>query len=260
MSDYILSNQSIVIGPGYVGKATAYALEINDIIGKEEHIYGNDYRYFFLCVPTPTDKDGKQDLSAIEEWLIKIKKLNQDKDDKIVIIRSTILPGTTDKYSQKYNLHIAHIPEFLSENTAIEDELNPEFIVIGCGDIVIREKLKKLFIPLGHPINFILCDPTTAELIKYSMNSFFTLKVIYSNQLWDVAKEVGANYEKVKEALESHKWGSKNGWDVWHKKGRGAGGKCLKKDLRAFVNKFNVSLLKEVNNINEKLINETSKQ
>lgn len=258
MSDWILSQQSVVIGPGYVGKATAFALQIDNFMGKGENFYELcHYKYFFLCIPTPTNGKGKQDISAIEEWLFRISKLKNHKDDKIVILRSTVLPGTTDKLSQKYDLHIIHIPEFLSESTALEDELNPEFMVIGCKDIVIREKAKKLFLPLEKEIKFILCDPTTAEMIKYSMNSYFALKVIIANQLWDVAKEVGADYSKVKKALETHKWGSKNGWDVWHKGFRGFSGKCLPKDLYAFTSKFKLPLLDKVREINKKLVSTT---
>lgn len=259
MSKYILSDQSIIIGNGVVGKATGYSLEIKDWLGKRKE-YGEflyqDKTFYFLCLPTPTDKDGNQDISIIEEWLERIAKLN-DLDEKIVIIRSTILPGTTEKLIRKYKINIAHIPEFLSESTAIEDELNPEFVVIGCNDIVIREKLKDLFIPLEKHIDFILTDTTTAELIKYSMNSFFSLKVIMANQLWDVAKETGANYELVKKALEMHKWGSKNGWDVWHGCKRGFMGKCLPKDLWAFTSKFKLPLLDKVREINKKLVSTT---
>lgn len=252
-----MSTESVVIGPGYVGKATAFALQIDLLIGRNDIFPLSDYKYFILCVPTPTGGKGIQDITAIEEWLNRIKDLNKDKGDKVVIIRSTILPGTTEMLSEKYDLHVVHIPEFLSENSAIEDELNPEFVVIGCRDIVIREKMKKLFLPLERDVKFILCDSVTAEFIKYSMNSYFTLKVIYGNQLWDAARECGANYSKVKEALESHKWGSKNGWDVWYGGFRGFMGKCLPKDLYAFTKKFKLPLLDTVRQINKKLVSTT---
>jgi len=100
----------------------------------------------------------------------------------------------------------------------------------------------------------ILCSPTTAEVIKYTMNSFFALKVIFGNQIWDVAKSIGADYEKIKTVLEKHKWGSKNGWNVWHNGGRGFDGRCLPKDVSAFINAFDLPLLKEVDRINKELI------
>ena len=258
----MISTDFLLIGDGIVGKATRFTLDIKSYINIKADKIGDfllsSYKYFILCVPTPT-VNGKQDLSAIESWLKKLKSVFKDDDRIVVIIRSTILPGTTVKLAYEYKLTIAHIPEFLSEATAIEDEKNPEFVVIGCQDIIVKENLKYFFkVKLGLEENRIItCDPTTAELIKYAMNSFFALKVIYGNQIWDVAKEIGANYDLVKRALEQHKWGAVNGWDVWHGGFRGFGGKCLNKDLYAFTSKFKLPLLDKVREINKKIVSET---
>lgn len=258
----ISTSDCIIVGDGMVGKSSRYTLGIDRYTNQKADKYTlniyplNRPTYWILCLPTPT-KNGNQDLSAIEEWLSYLQvKIPSAK----IIIRSTILPGTTDKLSEKYKpLIIVHIPEFLSENTAIEDEKNPEFIVIGCKDIIFKKELQNFFMArLVLPEEkFILTDPTTAEMIKYSMNSYFALKVIYGNQIWDVAKEVGADYSKVKKALETHKWGSKNGWDVWHGGYRGFGGHCLVKDLAAFTSKFKLPLLDKVREINKKLVSTT---
>ena len=242
-----------------VGKASRYALGIDNYTNeraKEFTKYVYDYKIFILCLPTPT-KDGKQDISAIEEWFDVIQEKNPSAK---VIIRSTVLPGTTDRLSAEYKeLTVAHIPEFLSENTAIEDEKYPEFIVIGCRDIIFKRELQNFFMArlILPEEKFILTDPTTAELIKYSMNSYFALKVVMANQLWDVARETGADYSKIKKALEMHKWGSVNGWDVWHGGFRGFAGKCLPKDLYAFTTKFKIPLLDRVREINKKLVSTT---
>ena len=255
----MISRNILLIGDGMVGKASRFSLGIENYTSAPSDKYSgylDDYKYFMLCVPTPT-KDGKQDLSAIESWLKKIS--DRSNPESVVIIRSTILPGTTVRLANEYKLTIAHIPEFLSEATAIEDEENPEFVVIGCQDIIIKEELKRFFqfkLDLEDD-RLITCDPTTAELIKYAMNSFFALKVIYGNQIWEVAKESGANYDLVKRALEQHKWGSVNGWDVWHGGKRGFMGKCLPKDLYAFTSKFKLPLLDKVGEINKKLISTT---
>jgi len=254
-------NNIFLIGDGMVGKASRYSLGILDYTSTPADKYSwniNDYKYFMLCVPTPT-KDGKQDLSAIESWLKKINTRLESAPEPVVIIRSTILPGTTVKLADEYKLTIAHIPEFLSESTAIEDEKNPEFVVIGCQDILVREDLRYFFkVKLNLEDDRIFtCDPTTAELIKYAMNSFFALKVIYGNQIWEVAKETGANYDLVKKTLETHKWGSINGWDVWHGGKRGFMGKCLPKDLYAFTSRFKLPLLDKVREINKKIVSET---
>jgi len=243
--------KSLIIGYGVTGKATGHALNIQDYVDLGDKAVLTEYDFLIFCLPTPTES-GKQDISAIEGWLKKVKKL---KANPVIIIRSTVLPGTTIRISDKYKLQIVHVPEFLTEATALEDAEKPEFLVIGAKDILLREKVEKLF--LGgkcEPKEIILTDPTTAEMIKYAMNSFFALKVIMANQLWDVAKKTGADYYKVREALEFHKWGSKNGWDVWHRQKRGYSGKCLPKDVDAFVNAFNIPLMKVVKNINDKLL------
>lgn len=261
MAMYHRSIPSVIIGYGVVGKATAHALEINDWVDKDkkgtlEH-YLKEKKYFILCLPTPNIDNNKQDLSAIEEWL---NWISENADNPIVVIRSTILPGTTKRLSEKYNLRIAHVPEFLTESTAIEDTKNPELLVIGADDILVREEVEKLFHPIVESILFpriIKCNSVTAEGIKYAMNSFFALKVIYANQLWDVCKKSGVNYEALKFALEKHKWGSKNGWDVWQGGFRGYGGKCLPKDVEIFTKTFDLDLLKKVIEINKKLVKET---
>src|SRR3990167_3344014 len=243
----------LICGWGITGKATEYVLGSQDHVDLGDKAVLTEYDFLVLCLPTPTIK-GKQDISAIEEWL---KETIKQKANPIIIIRSTILPGTTDKLSKLYNLQIAHVPEFLTEATALEDALNPQLLVIGSRDILIREKVKQLFLNgRCHPKKTIMTDPTTAEMIKYTMNSFFALKVTFANQLWDVAKSVGANYSKLEESLKTHKWGSKNGWDVWHGGYRGFGGRCLIKDTEAFVHAFDLALLEKMIEINNKLLKE----
>ena len=258
-------NKIAIIGFGMVGKASSVALSIprfdcftsKDKDQLVDGIKNGRYDIFVLCLPTPTTVDGKQDLTAIGEWLTNIKHSSpiSPKLDPLIIIRSTILPGTTKILSEEYGLRIAHVPEFLTEATAIKDELNPEFLVIGADDILVRQQVKELFMNSKiQSKRFLMCNSVTAELIKYSLNSWFALKVIMGNQLWDVARKVGADYEKIQEVLTEHKWGSKNGWNVWHGGFRGYGGTCLPKDLEAFSIAFDIPLLKEVDRINSDLI------
>lgn len=255
-------NRIACIGFGMVGKSTSVALSIpeSDCYNSKnkdeliERINLGWYDTFIFCLPTPT-VNSKQDLSVIGYWLaVIIKEYTESLSDLLIIIRSTILPGTTKRLSKEYGLNLAHVPEFLTEATAIEDELNPEFLVIGADDILVRQKVKDLFtLSKIQPKCWLLTNSQTAELIKYSLNSWFALKVIYANQIWDISKRVGADYEKVQEVLTKHKWGSKNGWDVWHGGFRGFGGACLPKDVEAFVNAFDIPLLKEVDRINKDL-------
>jgi UDPglucose 6-dehydrogenase len=270
-------NENVVcIGWGVVGQATSYALGITNYIDKNVAVYGGyktirdknsneewnleefkNASCYILCLPTPTIK-GKQHALDIFEWLAWIELYNPN---VLVIIRSTLLPGTIAKYIKEFKLKIVYIPEFLNEATSLEDTMEPELFVMGQSrDIYANQKAKIIFSPIIEKAKHkIFCSPTTAEVIKYAMNSFFALKVVYGNQLWNMCREAGADYAGVREALENHKWGSKNGWDVWHRGKRGYSGACLPKDVEALVDFFDMPLLKEMQKINKKLLNESQK-
>ena len=253
-----------LVGYGVIGKVTAKVLGIprKDCFDREDKQKWG-YDYYILCLPSLNTYDSTpylsvayeiQDLSAIGQWLGDIRR----HDPKAtVILRSTVLPGTTREYAKVYKLKIVYIPEFLTEKTATKDEKKPEFLVIGSKSEALGRKVLGLF-DVGHckPKKVIFTDTTTAELIKYTMNSFFALKVIFGNQMYDVAKEVKADYKKLVSVLESHKWGSKNGWNVWQGGYRGYGGHCLPKDTEAFRQKFNLPLVDTMIRINKGLLNE----
>ena len=257
----IAKDDVLVVGYGVVGKATSGALDLEHHIDIPTNQMMVDavkkYNVFVICVPTPTMESGDQDLSAIEIWLKAMAENRSDLDNLNVIIRSTILPGTSKRLSEKYGIKISHVPEFLTESTAEEDAKIPELLVLGHdGDDSFEDDLKVLF-NWSRANHVICCDQTTAELIKYSMNAFFSTKVIFANQIYDAAEEFGADYGKVKEALTKHKWGSVNGWEVWHGGYRGFGGKCLPKDLKAFNKRFYAVLLKAVEHLNDYLVEES---
>lgn len=246
-----------IFGAGVVGKSTGHLFGRNvkyiDLDSDKEDIDIAIRRsdYVIICVPTPT-VDGKQNIQAITDWLKIIEK--KVKGHK-VIIRSTVLPTTCKKLSKKYKLQIAHVPEFLTEATALYDAEHPEILVIGADDIIFREEVFQLFNSRVEAKKAIQCDLTTAETIKYTINSWFALKVVFANEIWDLANEVGASYGKIREVLEQHKWGSKNGWDVWQGGFRGAGGKCLPKDLWALTDAFDLPLLSEAELLNSQYLN-----
>ena len=270
-----LSKASIV-GFGVVGKSTAAAWKVERYVDVDDDgklIYSSrdddqlkldnksneelfwDSSIFILCVPTPT-VGGKQDLSTLKWWVRRIVLKAQTRP--LIVVRSTILPGTMDKLEQKYGdeADFAHVPEFLNEKTAIQDAMKPEILLIGSNNLFVREELGALLenIVGKKPI---LCTSPEAELAKYALNGFFGLKVIFGNHLWDVAREIGADYDLIAKILTKHKWGSKNGWKIWKDGYRGYGGKCLPKDIEAFGKKFNLGLLKTAHRINKKLVAET---
>lgn len=258
----------IVIGYGVVGKATSYALKIKNWIdtdvanvSSQRFNYRKDKKrlrdilrsmeYFYICLPTPTLGNGEQDIRDIDNWLGLIKKHNKE---AVIIVRSTVLPGTTDYLSGRHKLLVVHVPEFLNEKTALDDVMEPELLVVGCRDILLRRTITDLISRKVAARCTIECLPTTSELIKYTMNCFFALKVIFGNQIWDIAKKTDADYDAVKKALEAHKWGSVNGWDVWRGGFRGYKGKCLPKDIKAFITRYKFPLMEKVEEINRDLL------
>ena len=137
-----------IIGCGFVGESHSFAFSptceilVYDIDPlKSTHsldeVYSSDF--IFVCVPTPMFKDGSQDLSYVE------KAFKEAKPPPIYILKSTVLPGTTESLSKKFkNLKIVFSPEFLTERSAKLDMLTQSRIILG-GEISLTDKVKKLF-------------------------------------------------------------------------------------------------------------------
>lgn len=255
-----------IIGVGMVGGALRrYFGTVDD---KELFIYDkfqelgsleevNKAEVIFVCVPTPFDEEkGYCDLSAVEDAFSNIK------GEKIVVIKSTVLPGTSDYFQEKYpQLKVLHNPEFLTEATAEQDMRYPDRQLVGytneashrvAGDIM-------QLLPLA-PFCRILPAKET-ETIKYFGNTWFSTKVIFANQMYDLCEKLGISYDNVKEAAGADKRVGRSHLEVWHKGKRGYAGKCLPKDIKAlikFADKKGIDLKvhKVVDRINEKLLKE----
>ena len=183
----------------------------------------------FICVPTPYLKDGKGfDLSFVEDAFSKIK------GEKIVVIKSTALPGTTQKFQDKYKQHkVLFNPEFLTELTAEQDMDYPDRQIIGTTEqsfIVAKDIM--LILPLA-PYEKIM-PSTEAELVKYFGNNWFAVKVAFANQMYDVCSEIGVDYDTVREASSADKRIGPSHLTTPHKGYRGYGGKCLVGDEFVF--------------------------
>lgn len=238
-----------VIGNGFVGEAQAFAfgpttdLRIYDIDplkathSKEEL---DECDFIFVCVPTPMRKDGSQDTSYID------RVFDEAVEGPIYIIKSTILPGTTEMLSEKYpTLNIIFSPEFLTERTAKLDMLTQARIVLG-GEKELTSKVAKLFQQRFMNRHIIETDSKTAELIKYMNNSFFATKVSIMNEFKLLSDALGANWN---DALYGFAADSRIGDSHLHVPGPdgrlGYGGTCFPKDVNAllkFADKMNISL------------------
>ncbi len=214
--------------------------------------------FIFVCVPTPYDEEkGGFDLSFVDAAFKLIP------DGKIVVIKSTILPGTTEEFQKKYpNLKVLFNPEFLTEVTADQDMNFPDRQIVGytkesytvAGDIM-------QILPLA-PIERII-PATAAEMVKYYGNTWFSVKVVFANQMYDICKKLGVEYDQVMDAASADKRIGRSHLQIFHKGYRGYGGKCLPKDTRALIqlgDRLGVSLdlLKAAEAINNKLVNQGS--
>jgi UDPglucose 6-dehydrogenase len=228
-----------IIGVGMVGGAIKnyfskegaemFFYDVGRNFGSMEDV--NKADVIFICVPTPFDK-GKNDfdVSYVESACSGIE------GEKIIVIKSTVLPGTTEKLQKKYPGHkFLFNPEFLSEATADQDMQNPDRQIVGyterskdCADFVLNilpEAQYKKIMPAAE-----------AEMVKYFNNTFNAVKVAFANQMYDLCQALNINYDNVMESAARSKFiKTKDHLNVWHKEFRGYGGKCLPKDIKALI-------------------------
>jgi UDPglucose 6-dehydrogenase len=205
-----------VIGWGFVGQATGIGFgsnEKNKILWYDkfkqsqntldEVIKNSDF--IFVCVPTPIFDDySGMDMSIVESVIDEVAP-KISRTDKVLILKSTSLPGTIKKMSKKYpEVNFVMNPEFLTQKNANRDFLNPARTVIGAEskDLAARVvAMYKTILSKNQP--YIVTDPTSAEVIKYMSNLMLASKVLLANEFYEISQKVGANYLDVQKAVES---------------------------------------------------------
>ena len=236
-----------IIGMGYVGtalkesfkschKIETYDLEdslsscdsISTLISKTQII--------FLCVPTPMNKNGSCDLSIVEGIISKIDSCVKNESDKVVVVKSTVPPGTTEKLNNTYHkFNIIFNPEFLTEANFIEDFKNQNRIILG-GLKTITAKIKQIYIEIFPKAKIIETDSTHAEMVKYFANTFLATKVSFANEMKMICDKLDIDYSKVVEyAAYDNRLGDSH-WSVPGPDGKlGFGGSCFPKDINALI-------------------------
>ena len=232
------------IGQGWIGKNYAddfeergfevvrYALEEPYILNKSAIA---ECDIVFIAVPTPTTPKGFDD--SIVRDAIKLIGVG-----KVAVIKSTILPGTTESIqAENPNIFVFHSPEFLSVSTAQEDARKPQRNIIGVpvDDQIYRDKANEILSVMPQADFSLITAAKEAELFKYLRNCFFYTKIIYMNMLYDLAEKIGCDWEVLKTIMANDPWIGKMHIDPVHKSGRGASGGCFIKDfsaLRGFYN------------------------
>ena len=253
-----------IIGAGVVGTAVKSFYKNAKIYDKFKPSNSwNDVascNIIFICLPTPF-KNGWIDLSAIDEVIENLPY--HSPHGKIVIIKSTVIPGTTDSYQKiRPDLNLFHIPEFLREKTAKKDFAKPDMNIIGTTDK--SNQFTEEVISILPPAPTLITTAKESEMIKYAINAYLALKIIFANQIYDICKKLEIDYDLVKDGMCMDSRISCGHLDVFTDGYRGFSGKCLPKDLKtliALAKKLNLKpeLFKTVEKINSRLLKEKKK-
>jgi len=262
----------VVVGGGVVGTATALGFER---LGHEVYIvdpnskchasqYGlkvvpdciSDGNYILLCTPE-AEIDAAIQTYRLPSW-------DDSRKQPPIYVRSSVLPGTCRRLSQKYGLHIGHNPELLREAVAEYEFMNPSGIILGdcCSEHGFAMEI--LYMPFRSPVHH--TTPEVSELTKLAINSYLVCNISYWNQIKLLADKLDINSHEVG-MLASHVddrisvYGSR-----MH--GRPYGGKCLPKDLKQLIglsHKINATSLffesiRDMNDLMENLCSGTEKK
>lgn len=239
-------NEIGLIGKGFVGSCLYEYFKIIPYYCKEGGSFEevDKKKFIFMCLPTPY-KDGF-DLSIIEE---NIERLS---DGKVIILKSTILPGTTKALAKKYPQHrFLFNPEFLIEKTAYESFVTPDRQLIGITDAKDLDVATDLLGVLPKSANSAIIDSSEAEMVKLVSNDFLAMKVVFANEIYDYCQSKGVDYEVVSKFVGAdHRIGSSH-WKIFFDGYRGYGGHCFPKDMKASIYDSSSRLLRAIDDINE---------
>ena len=222
-------------------------------------ISSDSYKCILICVGTPSLPNGQIDLSQIIAAVDDAAQLSDS--DGVIVIKSTVLPGTTDEIQQsRPGISLAMVPEFLREGTAVQDALFPDRIIYGVNSKSNAEFLSGILNPSKNAAEMVT-NPSTAEMSKYISNSFFATLITFANY-WDEIAKSNPNIDAVValETLQSdRRFNSANNELDFFKylvPGIGFGGSCFPKDLRAMasfepVSRMQNNLFNAILQINE---------
>jgi len=236
-----------IIGCGFVGGAVAQGFALQADVKIYDKIKpGFDsleetcqQEFLFLCVPTPVRKNGSQNLGALIDVLGEMAAFVPREEKRIVLIKSTVLPGTNRSLSKMFNnFDFIANPEFLTARAARLDFINSARIVIGGNpkDWAPARRVERMYKDRFPSTPIFTASWETAELVKYMANNFFALKISYLNEMYDIARSLGVDYEVLKAMwLADGRIGNSHHQVPGHDGDRGYGGTCFPKDIKSFV-------------------------
>lgn len=206
---------------------------------------------YFVCVPTPMFEDGSSDTSIVEDVLDLISSAPyvSDSPKRIAVIKSTVPPGSTERWNRRFNdsdVHIVFSPEFLTEASALDDMRGQSRIVLG-GPRPYINTVRNIFMRAFPKVPIVKTSSTTAEMVKYVSNCLLAVKVSFSNEMAQICESLDSDglnvdYDKV---VEYAKFDKRLGETHWSVPGpvpthdgryvRGFGGHCFPKDINALM-------------------------
>jgi GDP-mannose 6-dehydrogenase len=241
--DQLNAGESPVLEPGLdelISKAVANG-NLNATLDGRSAVLETDVS--LVCVGTPSNSNGSLDTSHVESVCAEIGQALAGRSDwHLVVIRSTVLPGTVEEriiplLEQHSGLEagdsfgVCVNPEFLREGTAIEDYFAPSFVVIGESDPRSGETLERLYEPVSAPR--FRTTIRTAEMVKYACNAFHAIKVAFANEIGSIARQNDVDGGQVMEIFCADT--VLNVSSAYLRPGFAFGGSCLPKDLRALL-------------------------
>lgn len=246
-----------ICGMGVVGKATynGFSPIFKDIVsydydhGTIESMYDRDY--IFLCLPA-SYVEGRQDLCVIYDVVSDIV-VGCNKNITF-ILRSSAVPGSTDRLANTFGYKWCFNPEFLTERTSTLDFINSSRFVLG-GDYDGVEKLYRKRFP--HTPIYTMSN-ISAELVKYMSNLFFMTKITFMNEMYQVVDDAGGQWENVLQGFASD---GRIGNSHLHVPGfdgkKGFGGKCFPENINNYLawaqeNEIDCELIDTVRKVNNK--------
>ena len=253
-----------IIGQGYVGTALKegfqdfYQVETYDKydLGKSTHSKISDIvelsDVILVCVPTPMRQDGSCYTGIVEEV---IREINENANGQIVVIKSTVPPGTTDRINQEYtHSTVIFNPEFLTEANFIQDFKNQSRIILG-GDRKGTNIVRQIYSRIFPNATIVKTGAKHAEMVKYFTNCFLATKVSFANEMYNICNQLDLDYDKIVEYATYDERLGKSHWAVPGPDGDfGYGGHCLPKDLSAIVSEFDTyGLLEAVEQVNDQV-------
>lgn len=238
----------LIVGHGFVGKAVDYGFT-HPLVTKTivDPKYGTsinnidvlEYDCVFVCVPTPMGDNGSIDSSIIDSIL------QQLTHNKLVVVKSTVTPDIVKNWPD----NIVYNPEFLTEKSANEQFINPQFHIMGGKHTYDLEEIYHKY-SLCNPCPVYHMTAEEASFVKYTINCFLAMKVTFFNQLFDAVKDTDANFSTIIKAVGmdariGHSHTKVPGFDGK----QGFGGACFPKDTHAFVN-YSYKAMRDVGSSN----------